>query len=41
LIVYRTEDGRYIVVFNTRRANPPSVELSAADAAWLVGVLGG
>jgi hypothetical protein len=39
LIVYHTEDGRFILVFNAHRLNPPSVELAPEDAAWLVQVL--
>jgi hypothetical protein len=41
LIVYRTEDGRFLIVFNAHRLNPPSVELAPEDAAWLAAVLGG
>jgi hypothetical protein len=39
LIVYRTEDGRFLIVFNAHRQNPPSVELAPEDARWLVQVL--
>ena len=39
LIVYRTEDGRYILVFNARRANPPSIELAQKDVEWLIQAL--